>query len=166
MQIEMSLGVPDVALFKSDQARQIVREETLGLVEASTQVFRSEIVPLTPVGATGALRAGVQTDVVGDGVNVVGRVFDPVGYAVPVEAGARPHFPPVEPLQLWVRRVLGISDEKEVRSVAFLVARAISKRGTKARDMFKGGAEAGAAKVTALSERANARIAARLMGKA
>jgi len=46
-------------------------------------------------------------------------------YASYVEMGTRPHWPPVDALRPWAGKVLG--DE----NLAFLVARAISKRGTK-----------------------------------
>lgn len=52
-------------------------------------------------------------------------------YAKAVEWGSRPHFPPVAPLELWVRRKLRVP-ARRARSVAFLVARKISKRGTPA----------------------------------
>ncbi len=52
-------------------------------------------------------------------------------YAYYVHEGTRAHFPPSDELERWVELVLNITDEKEVKSVAFLIARAISKRGTK-----------------------------------
>lgn len=47
-------------------------------------------------------------------------------YALAVHEGTKPHFPPVNALKRWAKKFLG--DEK----LAFVVARAISKRGTKA----------------------------------
>lgn len=43
-------------------------------------------------------------------------------------------FPPVQNIRDWVRSKLGISDEKEINSVAFLVGRKISETGT---EIFK-----------------------------
>lgn len=43
-------------------------------------------------------------------------------------------FPPVQNIQEWVRSQLGISDEKEVKQVAFLVGRKIANEGT---DIFR-----------------------------
>jgi hypothetical protein len=57
-------------------------------------------------------------------------------YGAAVEYGTRAHFPPTAALERWVMKKLGIRDPKEVKEVAFLVARAISKRGTKAHQMF------------------------------
>ena len=44
--------------------------------------------------------------------------------------GTRPHWPPPEPIREWVRKKLAV-DPLEVKSVAFLIARKISIKGTK-----------------------------------
>jgi hypothetical protein len=49
--------------------------------------------------------------------------------------GTSPHFPPIAPIQFWVEKKLGIVG-KQAKSVAFLIARAISKRGTQGAHMF------------------------------
>lgn len=156
--------VPNVPLFNG-QASKVVDEEMRRALNAGVLHLKGAIQPETPVGVTGALRAGVQTSITGEATSLVGRVFDPVSYAMPVESGSRPHFPPVGPLQLWVRRKLGITDEREVRSVAFLVARAISRRGTPAVQMFRRSFDAHRDRVLGFFEQANARIVARLAGK-
>lgn len=154
--------IPKTALLQGGGDR-IVAEEVRSAVEAATLTFAAEVIPRTPVGATAVLRGGVQTEVVGSGVDVVGRVFNPVSYAAPVETGSRPHFPPVGPLRLWVQRKLGVS-EAESRSVAFLVARAISRRGTKAREMFKQAGVAARGRIEGIFDAMNQRIAQRLNG--
>ena len=58
-------------------------------------------------------------------------------YGLAVRRGTRPHFPPVAELMPWVVKVLGITGEREVRTVAFLIARAISRRGTRANEYDK-----------------------------
>lgn len=89
---------------------------------------------------TGALRNSIQFSVA-VGVNgVFGRVYSDLPYAGPQERGTRPFFPPVEALMGWVRRkmlgaympgrgVVRRFDERTVRGLAFVVARAISRRG-------------------------------------
>ena len=48
-------------------------------------------------------------------------------------------FPPLAPIMKWARQKLGITDENELKSVAFLVARKIAKLGTEIfRDNKKG----------------------------
>jgi HK97 gp10 family phage protein len=58
--------------------------------------------------------------------DVQAKVTANVKYASYVEFGTRPHWPPVDALKDWAAKKLG--DE----SLAFVVARAISRRGTKA----------------------------------
>jgi hypothetical protein len=50
-------------------------------------------------------------------------------YAMYVEFGTHPHMPPVEPLQRWARRKLGLSTE-EAQSVGWAIAMNIKKNGT------------------------------------
>jgi hypothetical protein len=53
----------------------------------------------------------------------------------PVEYGTKAHFPPIDPLVHWVKTNLRFEGNK-AESVAFLICRAISKRGTKGAKMF------------------------------
>ncbi len=160
----IEVNVPNVPLFNGT-SHKVIGEEMNLAINAGVLHLKGAIQPETPVGVTGALRAGVQTSITGAATSIVGRVFDPVSYAIPVESGSRPHFPPVAPLQLWVRRKLGISDEREVRSVAFLIARKISRVGTKPVLMFRRSFDAHRDRVVGFFAQANARIVARLVGK-
>jgi len=73
---------------------------------------------------TGRLRASIIPEVrVSGPTQIQGVVGSNVEYAPFVELGTKPHWPPVGALEVWARRH-GTS--------AFLVARAISRRGTKA----------------------------------
>ena len=162
MELSISFDVPKVPLFDGT-ASKVVAEEMDRAMNASVLHLKGQILPLVPVNS-GILRRGVATSITGEGVAVVGRVFDPVAYAVPVELGSRPHFPPLAPIALWVRRKLGISNEGEARSVAFLIARKISRRGTPPREFFKQGFEAGKGRVQTFFDRAGETIAARLQG--
>lgn len=92
-----------------------------------------------PVGATGNLAHGIFAEFHQQGpvMHETLQEAPPADvYAAPVETGAKPHFPPTEALLLWVKQKLGVRNEKEAKSVAFLIARAISKRGTKGAHMF------------------------------
>lgn len=76
----------------------------------------------TPVD-TGRLRASITPEVTVHGTEVLGIVGSNVVYAPYVELGTRPHYPPLEALEVWAERH---------HTTAFLVARAIGRRGTKA----------------------------------
>lgn len=58
------------------------------------------------------------------------------GYAAYVEYGTRAHWPPVAPLRAWTRKKLRVSEDR-VKSVAFLVARKIARRGTSPHPFFQ-----------------------------
>jgi hypothetical protein len=161
--LSIEFKVPNVPLF-DDRGPKVIDEELRAAVGAGAQLLKGEIIPLMPVGATGLFRQGVQVSVTGEGVTVTGRVFDAVSYAAAADLGTRPHWPPRAPIELWVRRKLGISDERQAKSVAFLICRAISRRGTKGAGSFRAGFDAGKDRVMHLFERANARIVARLTG--
>lgn len=80
---------------------------------------------------TGRFRASIESRV----GKREASVFSAVEYAPYIEHGTRPHWPPVAVLEPWARRH-GIPS-------AFLVARAIARRGTKARRVFASTAEKG-----------------------
>jgi len=117
----------------SNVAKKRLTQKQSGYSEG---ILRSSIRPFTE---DGGLVAGVRAG--GSKTNESG--FD---YALAVEFGTRPHFPPVkavtgqiESLDIWVRRMNpsppeGMENASEAEaneSVAFLIARKISRVGTK-----------------------------------
>jgi len=88
----------------------------------------------------GELARSVSREVYHDDGHSVGRVFlgAPADqYGIFVETGTRPHFPPPAALEGWVRRRLGVTDDRQVREVAFLIGRKISRSGTPGRFLFE-----------------------------
>lgn len=142
------------------QAPEIVRQEIGTFMHAATQHLRSEVVDRTPA-AMGTLRASIHGSVERMADGVLGVVGTAQPYAVPVELGTKPHFPPVQALEDWVRQKLGVQGA-EVRRVAYLVARKISKTGTKGHFMFRDALEANRAEVQRQFDAAAARIVARI----
>ena len=90
----------------------------------------------TPVGASHHLRNYTVGEVKGRGQDQVLEIRQAAAsrkgyfYGMAVRGGSRPHFPPSAELIPWVQAVLGVN-AKEAPGVAFLVARKISKVGTK-----------------------------------
>ncbi|MCK5120183.1 MAG: hypothetical protein KAQ78_11385, partial [Candidatus Latescibacteria bacterium] len=118
----------------SEEARVAKLTEALLLLER-------EIILRTPRGAGPIhLADTIHSDVGVSGKKVWGITGTPAEHGEPVEHGTEPHFPPTGPIKHWVERVLGIPDP-ESKSVAFLIARSISKRGTKGAHMFEQGFE-------------------------
>lgn len=126
-------------------------------MQQSLDVLLQIAVTETPVN-TGLLRGSFTTDVRGRGVDMVGRMFSPLGYAAAVEHGraaGRP--PPIEAIRYWVIRKR-IADEAEADSVAFLIARAIGRRGTKGAHMVKAAMDRGGPIVVRLWQDAMGKI--------
>lgn len=154
------------ALFKGDPSRVaiVVNEELTAAMHASTQHIRGLIIPRTPV-FQGHLRQATQASVTGVARSIEGRVFNTLSaYNLSIEHGwqsSKGKQPPSSALELWVRRKLGVP-ENRVKSVAFLVARKIGKRGTKAVKMFSSSFEESRGTINALFNRASDRVVARL----
>ena len=68
-----------------------------------------------------------------------GRLKNTISYNAPyssvIEFGAAPHFPPIEPIQRWVERKLGVKTNS--RNIAFAIAKRISIEGTKPRPFIR-----------------------------
>ncbi len=106
-----------------------------------TEMLRREVMTRTPVGASGNLRGSIFTEIKGEGRSALrGVVASRAPYAGYVEFGRRPGgaMPPWRegsPLYRWVVRNLE-SRDGDFESTAFLVARAIARRGIPGRRMF------------------------------
>ena len=92
--------------------------------------------PEGALGGAGGLRGSVFHEVHGFPAREL--VF---GWAAPyaefVARGRRPgQMPPTAPIALWVRKVLDVPEEKSL-SVAFAIARAIGRRGTRGNDFIQ-----------------------------
>lgn len=106
-----------------------------------TEMLKREVMARTPVGASGNLRGSIFTEIKGENPSVLrGVVASRAPYAGYVEFGRRPGgaMPPWRegsPLYRWVVRNLE-SRDGNFESAAFLVARAIARRGMRGRRMF------------------------------
>lgn len=139
--MSLDIRVEDARLRQAAmRAPQIIGAELNRAVTGITLDAETGVIAATPVGATGHLRQSITHQVSGSGIAVTGRVYStdlPIKVAS-VEHGRGPgRMPPIAPIELWVRRKLGGD-----RRVAFLVARAIGRRGTKGQHMFVAGYDA------------------------
>lgn len=151
------------------QAPAIAREEMERSVEEALRLLEREIKENTPTGAHGLLRGSITHKLRGqalsDGLGVAGTVGSSLNYALPVELGTRPHFPPITPLRDWVEKRLGV-DPSRSEQVAFLIARKIAKKGTKGARMAGRALDDNADQVNQIVAGAIPRIVARLQGGA
>jgi hypothetical protein len=102
---------------------------------------QGNIAQRAPVGWSGALRGGYHTEMSGvGGTHPRGILSNATLYHDAVETGRRPgKRPPTAALIPWVGSKLGIPPGPEREQVAFLVARAIGRRGTKGAHMVRDG---------------------------
>ena len=144
------------------RAPDVVREELDRFVHGATELLQTEVVDRTPAAA-GTLRASITASVEPMAQGMLGVVGTVQPYAIPVELGTKPHFPPIQSLMDWVKLKLGKSG-KEGRQVAFLIARKIARVGTKGHFMFRDAAQANAGEIQRQFDAACARIVARIGG--
>ena len=127
----------------SKAARIAKLTEALALLER-------EVVKRTPRGVGPIhLADAMFTETKAVGEKVWGVLGNPLQHGEPVELGTRPHFPPIGPIRHWVEGRLKLSG-KEAASAAFLIARAISRRGTKGAHMLEKGFAAAEDRVMAI----------------
>lgn len=132
----MKLSLPALPLLDPPRATGVLRREVGMEVFGIVEQVATEARQRTPVGVSGLLRASIGTRVTlgTDASTLVrGEIFTgaQAPYAVYVEMGTKPHWPPIAPLNLWAARVLGDA------RLAYAVAWAISRRGTRPRWMFR-----------------------------
>jgi hypothetical protein len=112
-------------------------------MRVSVTDVEAAVVPLTPVGVSKRLRGSMASEVQGHGPNIVGLVGSTLKgekYPAVMEFGRRPgaKMPPPRALERWVHLVLKVP-AAEVKGVAYLVARAIARKGIKGKRFLEKG---------------------------
>lgn len=135
--------VPDKFADNAEQAARVTPRELTALISEILERGRTNIARRTPVGWSGVLRGGYDTEIrFRNTPRVRGAIVNPALYHDPAEEGRRPGKPPpTEAIIPWVASKLGIPPGPERRSTAFLVARAIGRRGTTGAHMVEEGWE-------------------------
>lgn len=148
-----------------DQAPQIVGEELLRGMREADALLEREVKDAMPT-ASGLSRASIfsrETRLPEGALGVVGSALPHVAY---VELGTRPHFPPVEALEDWVRQKFGYTRDAQVHGAALAIARKIAARGTLGVGMFHRSFARLESTLDRIFTAARNRVAARLAGGA
>lgn len=109
-------------------APQMVIDELEAAMIGSLLYLEGQTAERTPVNL-GTLRRSYTSEVSTFVDAVFGKMSSPVTYALPVEMGTRPHYPPLEPLINWVEAKLGLAGD-EAESAARGIQRKIGRFGT------------------------------------
>lgn len=108
-----------------EQIPKSAKKEIYDVVSVNAEEIRTNAIKLVPVD-TAMLKTRIQVKRPPESYDWTKvQVGAPIEYAAHVEFGTRPHFPPASALTSWARRH-GMAGKE------FVIARAISKRGTKA----------------------------------
>ncbi len=136
---------------KIDQVIRDMRgEPMLEAMRDATLLVTGTARTLAPVD-TGRLRASILPEVRSNALtgSVMGVVGSNVDYAPYMELGTKAHFPPLSALEVWAKRH---------GTTAFVVAKAIARKGIKARRFLQGGIEQNESKIVNLIGDAVGRI--------
>lgn len=105
-----------------------IRQITKKQLSLASEFLVSEGRLATEVGATNYLRDSWDWGY--DDAEQESRVGPRAEYAIVLEKGRKPGKGiPIEPLTLWVKRKIGVSDERAARSMAFAISRKAKRRG-------------------------------------
>lgn len=141
-------------------APAVVMDELTEAMRKSVEYLRRETVERTPHQSSN-LRNSFTTDVQAFGDAVFGKVSSPLTYALPIEMGTKPHYPPLEPLINWVEAKLGLYGD-EAESAARGIQRKIGRFGTPGYGMAHFALLDGQSTISAEFADAATRITARL----
>jgi HK97 gp10 family phage protein len=149
--LEVELNVRDLqkAQAKMEQmAEDVTGTPMVNAVRDAVLIIQRSAKQNAPVD-TGRLRSSIVPEIRARERSVTGIVGSNVMYAPYVEFGTRPHWPPRSALEVWARRH---------GTTAYLVARAISRRGTKAVRFLQRAVEDNERRIHQVFERAGRRI--------
>lgn len=133
---EVEIKGLDEQIRRLDRYPQIAGVELGIAMRQAVAMIEREAKIAAPVN-TGQLRSSITSKIeLMMGGEVTGIVGTNVIYAPAVEFGARPHFPPLQPLAYWVSRKLGIQGWEGI-GVTIMIARKIAARGTRAQPFLK-----------------------------
>ncbi len=110
--------------------QNIVFDESTVAMVSSLDKFQELIQGKTPTGVSGDLKKSFLINKpVMRGQTLEGSVATSLAYGIVIERGRTPgkKAPPVDAIELWVKRVMGIT--KNSRGAAFVVARSIGEEG-------------------------------------
>lgn len=119
-------------VFNGATRSEVLRKAYLKHLVGAGILFQGAVEPNTPYGVSGKLQKGWSVKRDGDDAVVVENSEE---YALAVELGRQPGKGiPLEPLELWIRRVIGMTDPEEISSFALNISRKAKYRGLEGKE--------------------------------
>lgn len=107
--------------------------QELEVIGLEMEAISADVLDREKVNVDGTLKKSIGHEVTAFKREVATLIFGANADHAPfIEFGTVPHFPPVAPLEEWVRKKLPEVPAEEISSAAFLIARKISIEGTEA----------------------------------
>lgn len=162
MQLSIDVGSAETITRAFLESPAIVMDELETAMGSALLYLDREARERTPTAA-GTLRQAWITDVraIASLEAVFGTLSNPLPYALPVELGTKPHYPPIEPLINWVEQKLGLYGD-EAEAAARGIQRKIGLVGTPGYGMAHLALAHGRSTIHGEFEEAAQRIAARM----
>lgn len=117
----------------------VVRSESSAVMDLVVRRLEAEVVSRTPMGVGGAagLAGSIFGEVIELATRVTGIVGTPLEYGEVVEEGrgGGRKMPPIAPIALWAKRVLGVAED-EAEEAAWAIAKHIAIYGFEGAHMF------------------------------
>lgn len=136
MNLSFRADLADQLAHALEVSPSIVADELLAAVTDSDLLLEREGKESAP-RVNGTLANSIFSEETRLADGAIGFVGTSLSYAEPVEEGTKPHRPPIEPLELWVKQKLGVQSDKQARGIAWAIASKIAKRGTKGQHIFR-----------------------------
>jgi hypothetical protein len=156
--VRVAYGALPKAIIRDTDRPEIVRQAQSEAIGAALPYLQRRLALATPEGATGKARqlVVVERSMLGDEpVGAVGWAEPASGYIAFANDGTRPHWPPRAPMEFYAARKFGYPvGSKEAKRAGYLLARRISRYGTKAQHFFEGVVESSRDQAEALMARA------------
>jgi len=157
MELKVKIDVSGALL--TGKAPEIIQRNLDAAITRATLLLHKEVIDRTPQGASGAqggLINSIKYDIPGKGTPIVkGIIATKQKYGEVIEKGrAAGKGMPIDVLIPWLRKKLGITDEKELARANFLIRRKIMAKGFEGAHMFEKALNENLSKVEAIFKEA------------
>lgn len=136
MTFKFSIIPPDLDQSIKKKIADTIEKDTIRAVNGSLLEIKGGMTEVSPVGLGTLKGSWLVVSARKIGKTIQGLVLSKAIQATIVDEGAVPHTPPSSALRPWVRRTLGITDEKGIFVATRGLQRKIAREGIKGKHTF------------------------------